>query len=88
MFRSESTWSGRYEASIADREILSTVKTTSPQPTTKSKSVIAAFELYEQRGREHGHDLEDWLQAEAEVVAASYSQAYRFVAKAVTGYNI
>ena len=25
-----------------------------------------AFELYEQRGREHGHDLDDWLQAESE----------------------
>ena len=27
-----------------------------------------AFELYEQRGREEGHDLEDWLQAESEFV--------------------
>lgn len=26
-----------------------------------------AYELYEQRGREDGHDLEDWLQAESEV---------------------
>ena len=26
-----------------------------------------AFELYEQRGREDGHDLEDWLQAESEL---------------------
>jgi hypothetical protein len=25
----------------------------------------AAYELYEQRGREDGHDLEDWLEAEA-----------------------
>jgi hypothetical protein len=25
-----------------------------------------AHELYEARGREEGHDLEDWLQAEAE----------------------
>jgi hypothetical protein len=23
-----------------------------------------AYELYEARGREHGHDLDDWLQAE------------------------
>ncbi len=23
-----------------------------------------AYELYEKRGRIHGHDLEDWLQAE------------------------
>ncbi len=26
-----------------------------------------AYELYEERGREEGHDLEDWLQAEAEI---------------------
>ncbi len=26
-----------------------------------------AYELYEQRGREHGHELEDWLRAEEEV---------------------
>jgi len=23
-----------------------------------------AYSLYEQRGREHGHDLDDWLRAE------------------------
>lgn len=28
-----------------------------------------AYELYVERGREHGHDLEDWLQAEREVTA-------------------
>lgn len=35
-------------------------------------AVIArrAFEIYEQRGGGHGHDLEDWLQAEREVLAA------------------
>ena len=26
-----------------------------------------AYELYEKRGREDGHDLEDWLRAEEEV---------------------
>ena len=28
-----------------------------------------AYELYEARGREDGHEVEDWLQAEAEVAA-------------------
>ena len=28
---------------------------------------LRAYELFEQRGRIEGHDLEDWLQAEAEV---------------------
>ena len=26
-----------------------------------------AHQLFEQRGCEHGHDLDDWLQAEAEI---------------------
>jgi hypothetical protein len=29
---------------------------------------MRAYELFEQRGYEHGHDLEDWLQAESEVM--------------------
>ena len=28
---------------------------------------LRAYELYEQRGREDGHHVEDWLQAETEV---------------------
>jgi Protein of unknown function (DUF2934) len=27
-----------------------------------------AYELYEERGRKDGHDLEDWWRAEAEIV--------------------
>jgi hypothetical protein len=30
-----------------------------------------AYELYEQRGRADGHDLQDWLQAKAEAGAAN-----------------
>jgi hypothetical protein len=29
---------------------------------------LRAYKLFEQRGREHGHDIGDWLQAEAEIV--------------------
>jgi len=29
-----------------------------------------AFQLYEQRGSDDGHDLDDWLQAEAELSQA------------------
>ena len=32
-----------------------------------------AYELYEQRGREDGHDLDDWLRAEGETVATDVS---------------
>jgi hypothetical protein len=28
---------------------------------------LRAYELYEQRGREDGRDLDDWLQAESQV---------------------
>ena len=29
---------------------------------------LRAYQLFEKRGREHGHDVEDWLQAEAEIL--------------------
>ncbi|HTS38086.1 MAG TPA: DUF2934 domain-containing protein [Candidatus Solibacter sp.] len=43
------------------------------KPTTKSTGDQQeeirrrAYELYEQRGRDDGHDLDDWLQAESEM---------------------
>jgi Protein of unknown function (DUF2934) len=35
---------------------------------------VRAYELYEQRGKEPGHELEDWLQAEAELARVAQSQ--------------
>jgi hypothetical protein len=29
---------------------------------------LRAYELYEARDREDGHELDDWLQAEAEII--------------------
>jgi hypothetical protein len=34
-----------------------------------------AYEMYEQRGREDGHDLDDWLQAESEVTGKAKAVA-------------
>ena len=34
-----------------------------------------AYELYEQRGKEDGYDLDDWLQAEAEVTQTAEGAA-------------
>ncbi len=34
-----------------------------------------AYELYEQRGRSEGRDLDDWLQAEAELTGKSKTAA-------------
>jgi hypothetical protein len=39
--------------------------------TEKEKTRVAAmaYALYEQRGREDGHDLDDWLEAERRIVS-------------------
>lgn len=34
-----------------------------------------AFEIYQQRGRSDGLDVEDWLQAEAELMESERSKA-------------
>ena len=34
-----------------------------------------AYELYEARGREAGHDLEDWLEAEAKITGTAVTNA-------------
>jgi len=33
----------------------------------KSKIQVKAYELYEARGAQPGHELEDWIQAESEI---------------------
>jgi hypothetical protein len=52
------------------------MKTATPTPVTKQAPQLPdqiqeqirqrAYQLYEQRGREDGHDLDDWLTAESE----------------------
>ena len=46
-------------------------------PATNLEEVIRlrAYKIYEQRGRGHGHDLDDWLIAEAEVAGKAYAQS-------------
>jgi len=34
-----------------------------------------AYKLYEERGREDGHDVEDWLRAEAEITGRTETAA-------------
>jgi hypothetical protein len=52
-----------------------------PQPTAEKVSVsreqIAryAYRLYEERGGEHGHDLDDWLAAERALTAENVPMA-------------
>ena len=48
-----------------------------PPPATVSDDEIArrAYDLFLSRGCEHGHDVEDWLQAESELKGATLSEA-------------
>jgi hypothetical protein len=46
----------------------------SPNPTD-SDIAKRAFEIYRERGFQHGHDLEDWLQAERELQETARSTA-------------
>jgi hypothetical protein len=36
---------------------------------------VRAYELYEQRGRTHGHDVEDWFRAQAEISTSAQHSA-------------
>ena len=38
-----------------------------PDPKIEDEIRRRAHQLYEQRGREDGHDVEDWLRAEEEI---------------------
>jgi len=42
-------------------------QTSEPKIDLQEQIRLRAYELYEQRGREDGHDLDDWLHAESEV---------------------
>ena len=44
-----------------------TIQTTESTSDMQEQIRRRAHELYEQRGREDGHELDDWLQAESEV---------------------
>jgi hypothetical protein len=58
------------------------LKTTAPvvdvsarNPDIQDAIRSRAYSIFEQRGRGHGHDLDDWLIAEAEVVGKAYAQS-------------
>lgn len=58
---------------------------TTKKPSTFSRATVGdkveeqirtrAYELYEARGGEEGHDLEDWLEAEAEITGTALRTA-------------
>ncbi len=44
---------------------------TESHPNLEEEIRRRAYEIYEQRGREDGHDLDDWLRAEAEATGSA-----------------
>lgn len=50
-------------------------KTTNVVTDPQESIRIRAYELFEQRGCEHGHDIEDWLQAEKELTTVRTNRA-------------
>ena len=55
-------------------------KTSSLAGTTGAEAVAEqircrAYELYEERGRKGGHEIEDWLRAEGEVTGRAQGAA-------------
>jgi len=53
---------------------LSTMDKTRPtEPLLEHEIRLRAYDLYEQRGRMDGHALEDWLNAEAQILRQTFS---------------
>ncbi len=44
-------------------------------PNLEEQIRCRAYELYEQRDREDGHDVDDWLRAEAEIIGTNLRTA-------------
>jgi hypothetical protein len=47
--------------------LMTTDQTTGSTSDLQEQIRRRAYELYEERGKDQGHDLADWLQAESEV---------------------
>jgi hypothetical protein len=52
-----------------------TATTTQPE-NIQSQIRLRAFELYQDRGGKDGHEVEDWLRAEAEITGKKARAAY------------
>jgi hypothetical protein len=62
---------GHMAKEAAKKQIIEVVT----DPSFEEEIRRRAFALYEERGREEGHDIDDWLRAEAELTAAQKTAA-------------
>lgn len=52
------------------------ISTQATEPSNQEERIrCRAYELYEQRGAEDGHDMDDWLQAESELIQRTRAAA-------------
>ena len=52
------------------------ISTQAIEPSNQDEQIrCRAYELYEKRGAEDGHDLDDWLQAESELIQRTRAAA-------------
>jgi len=65
--RSFNKYPQSHEESVAEAE--ASLDTQAITGKDKTRIAALAHELYEQRGREDGHDLDDWLEAEQRIVS-------------------
>jgi hypothetical protein len=47
----------------------------------RSKIALRAYEIYQDRGGQHGRDMDDWLEAESELVGEAEEEAVRYPRK-------
>ena len=55
------------DVAVTSASRTATVPTDRPEGVTEQDVARRAYDLYLARGCEHGHDVEDWLQAEQEL---------------------
>jgi len=62
---------------IAEKPVAQLAPAAGSAPSAEREEQIRqrAYQLYEQRGCEHGHDVEDWLMAERELGGQAVPQA-------------
>ncbi|WHZ27749.1 MAG: hypothetical protein OJF51_002546 [Nitrospira sp.] len=62
--------SAKHESTIAETAVTGSSNGDTAEDV-RGRIAVLAFQLYEQRGRRDGHDVEDWLQAEQRILAGS-----------------
>ena len=66
---------GAQQPMIAEKPVAQLAPAAASVPSLEEQIRQRAYQIYEQRGCEHGHDVEDWLMAERELRGPEVPQA-------------